>query len=39
MRKLTATLIVSLIGLIALSVSTTVAACGDPSSSGYSSPK
>ncbi|SEI37726.1 hypothetical protein SAMN05192539_100131 [Paraburkholderia diazotrophica] len=29
MRKLTAALIVSLIGLTALSVSTTAAACGD----------
>ena len=33
MRKLTATLIVSLIGLIALSVSTTAVACGGDSGS------
>jgi len=34
MRKLMAAIIASLIGLIALSVSTTAVACGDP---GYSS--
>jgi hypothetical protein len=39
MRKLTATLIVSLLGLIALSVSNTAAACGDSAGSGYSAPK
>ncbi|CAL8474405.1 protein of unknown function [Caballeronia sp. S22] len=39
MRKLTAALIVSLIGLIALSVSTTAAACDGTSGSGYSNPK
>jgi hypothetical protein len=40
MRKLTATLIVGLIGLIALSVSSTAVACGDGAgASSYSAPK
>ena len=39
MRKLTATFIVGLKGLIALSVSSTAVACGDAAVSGYSTPK
>jgi hypothetical protein len=40
MRKLTATFIVGLIGLIALSVSSTAVACGDNAGAGsYSAPK
>ncbi|SAL29175.1 hypothetical protein AWB64_02492 [Caballeronia sordidicola] len=39
MRKLTAAFIVGLIGLIALSVSSTAVACGDAAGSGYSAPK
>ena len=39
MRKLTATFIVGLIGLIALSVSSTAVACGDTADATHSSPK
>jgi hypothetical protein len=39
MRKLTATFIVGLIGLIALSVSSTAVACGDTADTTNSSPK
>ncbi|MEA3091194.1 MAG: hypothetical protein QOJ04_2536 [Caballeronia sp.] len=39
MRKLTATFIVGLIGLIALSVSSTAVACSDTADSNVSTPK